>query len=222
MKAGGYYEYKFAVSHEQLTYVRAVLDATLGGSDPYPCGTVDSIYYDTFDNRCLSQCLVGAATKSKFRIRGYGNGSFSQLHLKQKSLSRVDKLKCRIEELKTEHHIAPEWNAIIPDGKNVQTFAAIAGIALGFGQLVPSMRVRYLRFRYRQFDMRITLDTDIQICSFANGLPFAAQGAVLGTHVLEVKTADPRPHLPLFALLKLRASSFSKFKQGAQALNFQI
>jgi hypothetical protein len=222
IKAGGYYEYKYSISHEELSYARMLLDATLGGSDPFPSGIVDSIYYDSTESICLAQCLDGAATKCKFRIRGYGDGTFNQLHLKQKVLSQVAKLKSRIEPLSVSGDVAPEWRAIAPLLGWQDTFAMIANRGANLGLLIPSMRVRYQRFRYRQYDMRVTLDTNIEVFAFPNGLPFAAKSAILPNHVLEVKTTDPRPHLPLLALLKLRASSFSKFKQGALNLNFAI
>lgn len=38
-------------------------------------------------------------------------------------------------------------------------------------------------------------------------------------NVLEVKTIDPRPHLPLMGLSKLKQISFSKFFLGLDLLN---
>ena len=79
-----YYEYKFMVPHESLHFVRNVLDEFCGGSDPFPEGTVDSIYYDTPNERFLGECQNGDSQKTKFRIRGYGGGTYLQVHQKMK------------------------------------------------------------------------------------------------------------------------------------------
>jgi hypothetical protein len=215
-----YYEYKYRIPHEVLPYVRAVLDALYGGTDPFPEGDVDSIYYDTLDALFLRECTSGEAVKHKLRIRGYGDGTFAQAHLKEKHLSQVKKLKGRITPVGILGANAPEWSALdsleaAPGGP----LATILATALRFGPLVPAVRVRYHRLRYRQFDLRITLDTNVEISTFANGLTYRRSHLFLPDHVLEIKTVDPRPHLPLLGLLKLPPSSYSKYKLGCQLLD---
>ncbi len=79
-----YYEYKYLIDHINLNQIRLVLNGLYGMSDPYPSGTVDSIYYDTIDEKLLSQCINGDCYKTKFRIRGYGNNTYLQMHQKKK------------------------------------------------------------------------------------------------------------------------------------------
>ena len=63
-----YNEYKFHVSQESLTYVLDVLRSLYGGSDPFPEGIVDSIYFDTLDGMCLRQCENGEGNTILFAI----------------------------------------------------------------------------------------------------------------------------------------------------------
>ena len=77
-----YYEYKYLVRDEKLEKVLEILDELCGGSDPFAKGIVDSIYYDTIHEQFYRQCLNGDSDKTKYRIRGYGNGCYSQIHQK--------------------------------------------------------------------------------------------------------------------------------------------
>lgn len=212
-----YNEYKYTVANENLAYVRNVMDSLYGGSDPYPAGVVDSIYYDTLDRRFYFQALNGEAQKRKFRIRGYGDGSFVQLHLKDKDIFTVIKRKQRIARLSVTHNQAPEWEQIKPEGQTTE-FLAIQALAEQYGRLVPAIRVRYQRYRYRIYDYRMTLDTNIEVMGFSNPWDFRLNFAVLPHHVLEIKTVDPRPHLPLLGLIRLPQISFSKFLLGLNLL----
>ena len=86
-KQFSYYEYKYIVHHEKLAKIKSVLDTMCGGIDPYPSGIVDSIYYDSLNQNAHEQCINGDYYKSKFRIRGYGDGTYKQIHLKIKKMS---------------------------------------------------------------------------------------------------------------------------------------
>jgi hypothetical protein len=214
MTAFGYNEYKFHVANESLAYVRGVLDSLYGGTDPFPEGVVDSIYFDSMDGAAFRQCEQGEAVKRKFRIRGYGDAAFHQLHLKQKDLFGVSKLKTRIQPVMAGDAFGPNWDAMLPLAAGDPVFQRILMEAEVHGPLVPAIRVRYYRYRYRVNDYRITLDTKIEVMSFANGRACVRDYAVLRDHVLEVKTPDPRPHLPLMGLARLPQISFSKFYLG--------
>lgn len=214
-----YNEFKFLVTNESLSYVVDVLESLHGGSDPFPEGLVDSIYYDTTHELFYNQCLNGENRKRKFRIRGYGDGTFSQIQMKDKNLTIIRKLKDRIRPVGVIGDDAPLWYQLQPVNVNSGMFSSIMNFANQSGLIVPSIRVRYNRRRYRINDYRLTLDTHIEVMSFANGLEtkFSTQ-AILPSHVLEIKTADPRPYLPLLGLTKLQQVSFSKFYLGLNLL----
>lgn len=213
-----YNEYKFHVSQESLSYVLDVLRSLYGGSDPFPEGIVDSIYYDTADRHLYQQCLNGSSKKTKFRIRGYGDGTFHQLHQKDKNLLTVDKKKQKIHPVSLVGFSAPDWYQLQPAGEDDKSFRGIYSIAEQYGALFPVIRVRYKRYRFRVYDYRMTLDTHIQVMGFANGTDFRQSYGILPHHVLEIKTVDPRPHLPLLGLSRLPQISFSKFMLGLNLL----
>ncbi|MBC7531707.1 MAG: VTC domain-containing protein [Oligoflexus sp.] len=213
-----YNEFKFLVTDPSLRFVIDVLESLHGGSDPYPDGIVDSIYYDTSDEYFYNQCLNGENRKRKFRIRGYGDGFFQQLQMKDKDLTVIRKLKDRIQGVQVLGHDAPLWYQLVPEHENTPMFTAIMTFANQAGIIIPSIRVRYHRRRYRINDYRLTLDTHIEVMSFANGLETRFSQAILPNHVLEIKTADPRPYLPLLGLTKLPQVSFSKFFMGLNLL----
>ncbi|RZA24593.1 MAG: VTC domain-containing protein [Proteobacteria bacterium] len=213
-----YNEFKFLVTNEHLSYVIDVLESLHGGSDPFPEGIVDSIYYDTTDELFYNQCLNGENRKRKFRIRGYGDGTFSQLQMKDKDLTIIRKLKDRIKAVNVQGDDAPLWYQLNPTDVNSGMFSAIMAFANNAGLIIPSIRVRYNRRRYRINDYRLTLDSHVEVMGFANGLEMRYSHAILPYHVLEIKTADPRPYLPLLGLTKLQQVSFSKFYLGLNLL----
>ncbi len=213
-----YNEYKYLVTNNKLAYVTDVLEALHGGSDPFPMGIVDSIYYDTPDLHFYQQSLNGEARKRKFRIRGYGDDTFHQLHLKDKDLTIIKKLKDKIQTTRIIGQVAPNFYELMPASPLSGTFSAIMALAQHYGQLIPVVRVRYRRRRYRINDYRLTLDTHVEIMGFSNGIDLHCNYAVLPHHVLEIKTIDPRPHLPLLGLAKLQQVSYSKFFMGLNVL----
>jgi hypothetical protein len=209
-----YNEYKYLVSNGQLGFVRGLLDSLLGGTDPFPEGIVDSVYYDSYDRRSYRQCLDGESRKVKFRIRGYGDGRFVQVHQKEKALFGVAKIKSRIEPVTAHGGALPDWASLVGG----DAWHRIKTNALSYGPLIPVVRVRYRRFRYRAFDARVTLDTNVEVSGFGNFVDRRLSHAILPSHVLEVKTMSPRPVLPLLGLMQLPPASFSKFFQGVQLL----
>ncbi len=215
-----YYEYKFLVRNDQLVHVRNLLSSFYGGSDPYPEGVVDSIYFDDLSSSCFHQCQEGDPIKEKYRIRGYGNRTYSQIHYKRKNLSGVSKLKSSIEpvEVNTGDHVS--WNLIKSNDEiNAEAFNEIRLRAQMLGYLVPVIRVKYYRYRFRVNDYRITLDTNVEVTGMTNGVhQFKLDYGVLRHHVLEVKTLGSRPYLPLFGASRLPQISFSKFFLGLNLL----
>ncbi len=213
-----YYEYKYLVAHAYLPQIYQLLEALYGLSDPFSQGLVDSIYYDTLEEDFYGQCVNGDEFKHKFRLRGYGDGSYGQVHEKVKQLSSVAKFKSKIKPVASRGGNAPDWDALLPQGKAAD-FGHIMYHARQFGQLYPSIRVKYHRHRYRLFDYRITLDTNIEVFAPSNGLPRCLSYATFPYHVLEVKTGKRRPNLPFVGLIKLKQVSFSKFMLGLGMLN---
>lgn len=216
-----YYEYKYRVQHRNLKQVLALLECFWGHLDPFSVGIVDSIYYDTFDRKMYSECVNGEARKSKFRIRGYGDGTYLQAHQKIKNLSAVSKYKSKINPVKLHDQIAPMWSDITPIDRSCLNYSAIQINASTYGSLIPVIRVKYKRYRYRVYDYRITLDTDIEVCelsSFLNRSEIVSRSYIFPFHVLEIKTRESRPNLPFLGVISLPQISCSKFMLGLNYL----
>lgn len=214
-----YYEYKYFVADEKLTYIRSLLESFAGDSDPFPEGDVDSIYYDTADQRCYLECLNGESVKRKFRIRGYDGRVYHQIHQKEKLLSGVGKFKTALHPVTLLDNQAPSWESLIPIDPDDESFRKIKMLGEQYGILLPSVRVKYRRFRYRWFDFRMTLDTNIEVFGYEEAIPTAFEHEILPYHVLEIKTRKRRPKLPFMGLTTLPQVSFSKFYLGVNALN---
>ena len=215
-----YNEFKFLVTNEKLNYVKSLLRGFYGESDLFPEGVVDSIYYDSQSRECYRQCLDGEPQKSKFRIRGYGDNKFSQVHLKSKDVFGVSKLKNPIFWQQERGLFAPSWESLrqAAGEKAGASFHSIMAAADQFGPMQPAIRVRYYRYRYRIHDYRMTLDTRIEVQGFSNGWDQRLNYGVIPYHVLELKTLDSRPVLPFMNLTQLPQVSFSKFFLGLQLL----
>lgn len=216
-----YYEYKYLVRDGELSQVQDLLNHFVGGLDPYPEGVVDSIYYDTLDQVGYQQCVQGLAEKVKFRIRGYGDGSYRQLHIKKKNLCSVSKVKVGI---------IPVYDASPAGFTSISSLKPNAAqqrekmeyclyIKNTFGTMIPSVRIRYYRYRFRYLDYRLTLDTYIEAFSVPGGIPRQKSETVLPHHVLEIKTKELRPTIPMMGLIKLPQISYSKFMLGIAQLD---
>ena len=138
-----YYEYKFFVPNEKLGYISELLESFAGDSDPFPLGCVDSIYYDTADARCYQECLNGDSVKRKFRIRGYGDGVYQQMHQKEKLLAGVGKFKTALQPLRVEDEQPPQWDSLRPAQPDDKNFHKIKSLGSQYGILLPAVRVRY-------------------------------------------------------------------------------
>ena len=212
-----YFEYKYHIPHHQLPLILSILDSWCAQSDKYPKGWVDSIYYDNYNSELLEQCTEGYNHKTKFRIRGY-NDHYLQAQQKIKNIYGVIKYKSNIELVKIDENTSPNWESLTPLQKNNPDFMMIKTHSQKFGPLVPTIRIKYFRYRYRLYDYRITVDTRIEFFSPNHGIAKRKKHAFLPFHVLEVKTRQLRPSLPFMGIISLNPVSCSKFMLGLNIL----
>ena len=163
--------------------------------------------------------MNGEDIKWKFRIRGYGDGVYRQIQQKIKVLSSVRKHKASIHPVSLKSSGAPFWEDLQPLNFRDRGFHKISLNSATYGFLLPSVRIRYCRYRYRTYDYRFTLDTNIEAQALINGFACEQTYARLGFHVLEIKTRKLPPNLPFVGLVQLPQVSFSKFMLGIQQLN---
>jgi hypothetical protein len=210
-----YNEYKFLVTNENLSYIKQILEALYGHSDPYPSGIVDTIYYDDTFGSTMRSSLEGDAVRRKVRIRGYGDGRYPCFQLKTKEMYAVGKIKQPLASIPFDIDQLPTLIDLARQNPERREFQAIVGSLLREGEMYPVIRVKYYRYRYRINDYRVTLDTDIEITGLG---PSGSLELLLPTHVLEVKRFENKPHLPFLGLIKLPQISFSKFTLGLSML----
>jgi len=197
---------------ERLHHTRHVLDTLYGGTDPYPAGWVNSLYFDTMTRRCFEECEAGLANKRKFRVRGYDDGPYTRAQVKEKSLCAVSKRSAPIDSDSCSDKAWPRL------GRDDRDSVAVRSLAASYGPLIPAVKIRYHRHRYRTFDYRITLDEKIEALACPEHRLATRSMVRIPLAVLEVKTRADRPFLPGFGKLDLEPSSFSKFLLGLTLL----
>ncbi|MBT6842547.1 MAG: VTC domain-containing protein [Candidatus Melainabacteria bacterium] len=175
----------------------------------------------------------------------FSNGG--EIQVKEKQLSAVYKYKSKFKPQEVSDVLSLPWPGRHPakqsfasdvDKKKVGTVQStssasedaedfcsnyiesmpIRSLAANYLQLEPLILVKYYRYRFRVFDVRITLDTQI---SFEPGSSLRGTRRNFGRvpfSILEVKTESERPFLPTNKLIDLPQLSFSKFYSGVQYL----
>lgn len=206
-----YYEYKYLIPESQVAYVKQVLSSLAPNLDPYPEGWVNSIYFDSLDQRSTTECANGEALKRKFRLRFYGKDNLSkngEIQVKEKNLYAVSKYKQKLSSELKDYNWPQDTTS-----KEIQALSSL------YPNLAPLITVKYLRNRYRFFDTRITLDSKISV-EAAGDRHFdrVRREFQIPATVLEIKTTQERPFTPLLNLIDLKQSSFSKFYAGVQCL----
>jgi hypothetical protein len=86
------------------------------------------------------------------------------------------------------------------------------------GPLYQLAHIRYYRRRYRSFDFRMNIDSNIELEVNARHPLGLISKIRIPLAVLEIKTKQERPILPFLGALKLRQDSFSKYALGMKML----
>lgn len=229
------HELKFLCAEEDLFHMENKIrhicrpDPNGGASGLY---TVSSLYFDTIDDRCLSENLAGTDNRKKYRIRTY-NHQTDEIRLECKYSRRGMKAKdsCRITKAACERLMRGMSPGIFPDetsqspGRPRETeespellrrFLAERSMEL----LSPKIIVEYSRTAYLfpAGNVRITFDRAIRSSPRTASFPekACAMRTLLppGMQILEVKYDEMLPGAILELLAKgqnLRRISFSKY-----------
>ena len=78
-------EPRHVIELDRVPYAVALLESLYGNTDPYPHGTVNSLYYDSFSLAMYEQCVGGNEFKAKYRVRWYDGGLY-QAQIKDKDM----------------------------------------------------------------------------------------------------------------------------------------
>jgi len=207
-----YYEYKYLVEPEKIKQVLGIFEGLYKDTDPYQGGWLESIYFDTLDQNCYRDCLGGNNLKTKFRTRKYLDTNVVQAQVKTKSLYQVRKWKTSFSEDPKEQS---SWKDLLGKAEPSQPKIACEAISARYGPLIPMVRIKYFRRRYRVFDYRVNIDTHIMVDSHLNHPSVVQPHKVqFPFSVVEVKSNNNRPFLPFLGLVYLNQVSFSKFGIG--------
>ncbi|MFM2307925.1 MAG: hypothetical protein RLY87_45 [Chloroflexota bacterium] len=213
-----YNEYKYVIELDRVPYAVALLESMYGNTDPYPHGTVNSLYYDSANLAFFEQCVGGNEFKAKYRVRWYDGGLY-QGQVKDKDMYGTRKLKSRLPMAPgTPLSTFPLFWHELPFNEEDQHGRDMKVRGSRMGPLYPLAHIRYHRRRYRSFDFRMNIDSNIELESDARHPLRMTSKIRIPLAVLEIKTKQERPILPFLGALKLRQDSFSKYALGMQLL----
>lgn len=216
------HELKYICSQRQLDEIKLSLDKILTPDsnqreDGY---NIRSIYFDTINDRILSETESGVDNRFKFRIRAYNHSN---------DLIKLEK-KISINNLKKKEDLSisvNQLNDILNDKYNVNYALLNEMYILNRTELLkPKIIVEYDRYAYVEElgNVRITLDRNIRYSENIYGLFDKELITIpilpINKHILEVKYDGILPGyiVKLLNIDKLERVSFSKYALCRNAL----
>lgn len=131
---------------------------------------ITSVYFDTYDDRCLRESEEGVRSRKKYRIRIY-NDSFQtiKLEVKFKQDNRVRKRSCSISVEQMRRLL--EGKAIEDSFDDMENPVFMFNMAMKTEKLTPKVIVEYDRKAYvfPAGNVRITLDRNIRMSGDVEG-----------------------------------------------------
>lgn len=178
---------------------------------------IRSLYFDTPEDKALSEKMNGLAFKEKFRVRLYNhNHSFIRLEKKSKHYGKSVKLGTTVTREEVEEILKGNIS-FLRDSNQVLLRELFLKIRLD--RLAPRTVVDYMReaYLFSAGNVRVTIDSDIKssICStdlFNASLP-SASAIDSGSCILEVKFDGFLPEFiqDIIQLNKCSTTTYSKY-----------
>jgi len=221
-------EYKHIINKNHAVVLKSRLKALLK-ADPFANENgeyfIRSLYFDTYDNRALSEKFDGVPFRSKYRIRFYDHDTSAiKLENKIKCYNSTAKLFCGITKEEVYKILAHDIDFLKKSNEPLQrTFYQ----ELAAGSLVPKTIVDYIRtpFVYPHGNVRITIDSDIRSPAGYMGVdifdPNAPTVSVYPDErcVLEVKYDDFIPDF-VYKIIQVEVTSASAMSKYASCRRF--
>lgn len=232
------YEMKYLLTEKQYETVKTAFCGRLV-PDRFAKTTIQSLYYDTSDDRLIRASLEKPMFKEKLRLRCYGLNDCDKdvfVEMKRKYDGIVYKRRITCKELQAQAVLGGASDTQI--GKELEYFARF------YGELCPKMLIIYdreafcakqgedqglwqgdgqcLRQGAGQGDLRITFDTNIQYRTDNLNFYSSLSGKELPTNgkiLMEIKTGTALP-LWLCAVLdreRIYKTTFSKYGTAYKA-----
>ncbi len=207
------YELKYLLTAEQYRTVRGEIEKRLS-PDAFGKTTIQSLYYDTPDDRIVRASIEKPAFKEKLRLRCYGLNDRDQdiyIEMKRKYDGVVYKrrIACKERELPDILGAEPESSQI---GKELAYFFRF------YGKLVPKTMILCDReaFFDADSDLRVTFDRNVRYRKKALNFHTSLDGKSIladGMVPLELKSgvAFPLWLCDLLCREGIKKQSFSKY-----------
>ena len=170
----------------------------------YPSRIINSIYFDNY-LRMYRDSNEGVVPRKKLRIRTYGNKKFF--------LSKNNFFK----ETKITYYNYRD--KIVEPYKFSKNKFILGLIDNAYGYCKPNLNVVYKRNYYKVFDLRITIDENINYRSIRNQKLSNHPIFDEGTCVIEIKTNNLYSTDRLKEFFPLARSRFSKYCRGIEITN---
>ncbi|MFK8056222.1 MAG: VTC domain-containing protein [Saprospiraceae bacterium] len=205
------YELKFAIDLLEAEAITAnILCHPASFSKAFPDRQINNIYLDTLDFDCFHQNVEGHPSRSKMRLRWYGQSDTPT----QKSTLEI---KHKQAELGWKENFPMDANGI--DSK-ADLMEAVQATRPSMSLLAPTLHNSYQRAYYLSSDekFRVTIDTEQQF-----RMPFQRnQPLEMSTYpvILELKYAaeDAEFAREITDYFKFRQTKNSKYVTGIEAL----
>jgi hypothetical protein len=203
------YERKYRIEHATWQEVQAVLHRLpLSFQLAYPDRFINSIYLDSPSLHTVQDNLSGISSRSKFRVRWYGEDLES-------ATKPILEKKIKSNQLGTKEH-SPLPDFQLADGFDFVSFLLENSPACQL--LSPVVLVRYLRSYYVSFDgqVRATIDRGLQYLHFHGNIWMKNSALHDPAVILEIKYDEKLDGQldEMFQSLPFRLSKNSKFVGG--------
>ena len=166
------HENKYEIDHGQYMCIRQRLRAVCS-VDPHAKDNgkylIRSIYFDNIDDKALSEKIVGASNREKFRIRYYNDDlSYVTLEKKQKINNLCKKVECSLSKDEV-CDIISGYTDFMKDHPAALVRELYA--AMKMQGLAPKVLVSYTRepYIYGPGNVRVTFDSKIRTSAFSTG-----------------------------------------------------
>ncbi len=224
-------ENKYIISEKDIALIKGRLDGFLQ-KDSHQSGDaylIRSLYFDTYDEKCISENDAGVDDRKKYRIRTYGESDgFIRLEVKEKKNSLTKKSSCMIT--KDEAKALASRDCFSEDIPKFGERRVLNEFLLErkCDGLLPRAVIEYERsaYVYKIGNVRITIDKNISASGdlesfFAPKTERLVPVTPTGIHILEVKYDEFIPDfiLQLLQIGTLERCTFSKYYLGCFALN---
>ena len=150
------YELKYVLTHEKYLAIKNEAEKQLC-PDKFGINTIQSLYYDTADNRLIRASVEKPIFKEKLRVRCYNLNDCDKdvfIDLKRKYDGIVYKRRVPCKEKYVKKLLSSDGKIDSQIAKELQYFVWF------YGSLYPKMRIIYDReaFFSQSDDLRITFD----------------------------------------------------------------